>query len=88
MKGIITKTEDNKWIIKYSSSKVLPLHPEDVNYINKASHIFDDAEARRLAYPDVKFNIVHTKNIDNGNLVKYAKLINEERINYKQNLLL
>lgn len=47
----------NKPYITTTVMKELPLHPDDVQQIQKDSLIFDNIEARIAAYPDVNFTI-------------------------------
>lgn len=67
----------------------LPLHPDDVNQINKDSQIFDNIDARIKAYPDVYFEIVSVyvepptnMHSNRGDDVSYAKLVktNENKL--------
>jgi hypothetical protein len=86
MKGRLVKTEQG-WFVRYKettplsiTTETLPLHPADVEQINKDSQVFDNIEARIASYPEVEFEMVK-ENIDTGALeapyikVSYAKLI-------------
>lgn len=82
MKGILKKTQSG-WIVNYDYTVnkndwcTLPLHPADVEQINKDSQVFDNIEARIAAYPEIEFEIV--TEWDNGevgvNGLTYAKLL-------------
>ena len=77
MKGTLNKTEQG-WVVIYGYSisindwVTIPLHPEDVNQINKDSQVFDNIEARIMAYPDIDFEIVEKSDISGR--TKYAKI--------------
>lgn len=64
MKGRIVKTEQG-WFVRYRettplsiTTETLPLHPADVEQINKDSQVFDNIEARIASYPEVEFEMV------------------------------
>ena len=60
MKGKLLKI-NNQWKVSYidsqGTSKLLPLHPFDVQMISEQEKIFDNIEARISANPDVEFGI-------------------------------
>jgi hypothetical protein len=80
MKGILKKTESG-WIVNYDYTVnkndwcTLPLHPADVEQINKDSQVFDNIEARIAAYPEIEFEIVNKMWGVNDDIITYAKLI-------------
>jgi hypothetical protein len=90
MKGklqYISKDETlvKSWVVWYNDTPIggnmsfvdsLPLSPDDIKDIEADSKIFDNIEARILAYPEVEFEIITIDNGDNG--VRYAKLIKTE----------
>jgi len=85
MKGILQKTEQG-WVIRYdkrtwqdpsAEDGEIPLHPADVEQINKDSQVFDNIEARIAAYPEVEFMIVNKLWGVNDDIISYAKLINQ-----------
>jgi hypothetical protein len=49
------------------------LHPDDIEFINKASEIFDNMEARIDNLPIVKFTIVEQQKLTG--VSRYGKLI-------------
>jgi hypothetical protein len=71
MKGRIQKT-DQGWVVEYAKHAELPLHPEDVKQINRDAQVFDNIEARIMAYPDIDFEIVEKSDISGR--TKYAKI--------------
>jgi len=85
MKGILQKTGQG-WVIRYdkrtwqdpsAEDGEIPLHPADVEQINKDSQVFDNIEARIVAYPEVEFMIVNKLWGVNDDIISYAKLINQ-----------
>jgi hypothetical protein len=75
--GKLHKAEYNQWMITYlvDATEItdIQLHPDDVEFINRASEIFDNMEARIAVNPIVKFNIVEQQKLDG--VSKYGKLI-------------
>ena len=67
MKGKLIKTETD-WVVRLFDTEKAhdvmycgaewPLHPDDVEQIQRDSERFDNIEARIAAYPDVEFRIV------------------------------
>ena len=66
MKGLIKKT-NGEWFVEYKMEvptpighkswwETLPLHPDDVEQIEKDAQVFDNIEARIACYPDVDFH--------------------------------
>jgi hypothetical protein len=53
----------------------LPLHPDDVNQIDKDAQVFDNIEARISAFPDVEFDIITIGSKDDLMGKKYAKIL-------------
>ena len=51
----------------------ISLHPDDVEFINRASEIFDNMEARIAVNPIVKFTIVEQQKLTG--VSRYGKLI-------------
>ena len=51
----------------------IPLHPDDVEFINRASEIFDNMEARIAVNPIIKFTIVEQQKLTG--VSRYGKLI-------------
>jgi hypothetical protein len=82
MKGILKKTQSG-WIVNYDYTVnkndwcTLPLHPADVEQINKDSQVFDNIEARIAAYSEVEFEIVteYWSGEVGVNGLTYAKLL-------------
>jgi hypothetical protein len=82
MKGILKKTQSG-WIINYDYTVnkndwcTLPLHPADVEQINKDSQVFDNIEARIASNPEVEFEIVteYWSGEVGVNGLTYAKLL-------------
>jgi hypothetical protein len=82
MKGILKKTQSG-WIINYDYTVnkndwcTLPLHPADVEQINKDSQVFDNIEARIASNPEVEFEMVteYWSGEIGVNGLTYAKLI-------------
>jgi hypothetical protein len=77
MKGKLIKTEEG-WMVGtvcYADiwSELLPLHPADVEQINRDAQVFDNIEARIAAYPEVEFEV--EKFGEAGMEVVFAKLI-------------
>lgn len=92
MKGKLQKTEQG-WVVIYEKKqkvglfgastvwidKQLPLHPTDVEQINKDAIVFDNIEARIAAHPYIDFEII-PENVDIGGLeapyikIDFAKL--------------
>lgn len=73
--GKLHKSENN-WIITYLADdgiSDIPLHPDDVEFINRASEIFDNMEARIAVNPIVKFTIVEQQKLTG--VSRYGKLI-------------
>lgn len=74
--------KDNSWYVKYPDCKIpdvgrfcertilTPIHPDNLNLINEYSRVFDNINARILAYPYVEFEIVEIENKE------YAKIKN------------
>jgi hypothetical protein len=82
MKGKLIKTEEG-WMVGtvcYADiwSELLPLHPDDVEQINRDAQVFDNIEARIAAYPEVEFEIVQYdgKTPISEGWSGYAKLVN------------
>jgi len=76
MKGRLIKTEEG-WMVGtvcYADiwSELLPLHPADVEQINRDAQVFDNIEARIAAYPEVEFEV--EKFGEAGMEVVFAKL--------------
>lgn len=68
---------DNIWVIthfeNYTDVIDIPLHPDDVEFINRASEIFDNMEARIAVNPIIKFTIVEQQKLTG--VSRYGKLI-------------
>ena len=84
MKGKLVKTEHG-WFVRYKettplsiTTETLPLHPADVEQINKDSQVFDNIEARIASNPEVEFEIIteYWSGEVGVNGLTYAKLIN------------
>jgi hypothetical protein len=75
--GKIHKAEYNQWMITYlvDATEIIDiqLHPDDVEFINRASEIFDNMEARIAINPIVKFTIVEQQKL--SGVSKYGKLV-------------
>lgn len=71
---------DNSWFVKYLDCKIpkgerycdkiifTPIHPDNLNLINEYSRVFDNINARILAYPYVEFEIVEIENKEYANV--------------------
>jgi hypothetical protein len=75
--GKLHKAEYNQWMITYLVDAIeitdIQLHPDDVEFIDRASEIFDNMEARIAVNPIVKFTIVEQEKLTG--ISKYGKLI-------------
>jgi hypothetical protein len=74
--GKLHKAEYNQWIITYlegAGISTIPLHPTDVEFIDRASEVFDNMEARIAVNPIIKFTIVEQQKLTG--ISKYGKLI-------------
>jgi hypothetical protein len=82
MKGTLHKTEQG-WMVSRCVGdgvaevweETIPLHPDNVDQINRDAQIFDNIEARIAASPEVEFEIVIDANINM--VTQYAKLITQ-----------
>jgi hypothetical protein len=73
--GKLHKFEGN-WIITYlegAGITTISLDPTDVEFIDRASEVFDNMEARIAVNPIIKFNIVEQQKLTG--ISKYGKLI-------------
>lgn len=72
MKGTIHKLNEN-WIVKSSSNKQYPLHPDDLTDIIDNCQTFPDYQERIFAQPNVEFKLI--KKYPPNQTITYAKLI-------------
>lgn len=76
MLGKLKKVEDLGWMVEIDG-KDYELHPDDVETILELQQIFDNLDARIIAWPEEEFDIVEHQKLTG--VVKYAKINKDGR---------